>query len=476
MKYIFSIFLLSFCYFQTLAQSKVELQIQLLTSDLIGEVTLDSEPFFNWIQNLNETIETTLSKETGNKEIIVFVDLHKDKDVTFRISARPSIDAIRLEELSKLLKQHKNIRAKYLDYSFLVLAKLNEGIPENEDIAFEPEVQYPLNIELNRFKALDLASQKQDLQLWVINEVIPVLEHYETIVDPKFEGVLAVGKILKNKSFLNTSVAQLTAHNHNYWRATMEMSKGNQLIPFTKVCLYISHGEYDRANRLLQMINVFSNQSSLPAVLNEELSSKINILNNSINQHIEKGIKLHDEKKYVEAISHYESLLKTIPNSAWLNYELYYSKSAILNSIEENNALWETSKATIYNCDPMYPINARAQSGKEGYLLFRRQEISTLFKSNDNFKADIISYADIALDLKNYEFAAQLYWLITTYFSDKDKKQRNILAHYLYCLHQLGDTKIIKNFEGDYSSIFENISKEREQLMKESSIYKSFNN
>jgi hypothetical protein len=116
-------------------------------------------------------------------------------------------------------------------------------------------------------------------------------------------------------------------------------------------------------------------------------------------------------------------------------------------------------------------MDVRASNGKEAYLLFRRQEINTLFKSNENVLEDVYEYANIALDLEVYDFAAQMYWFSSCFNKDK---QGEALHHYLYCLEKLGVKDLKANFKGDFNEIFVDIEKEKDKEMKENKIYKSF--
>lgn len=453
------------------SQSEVELQIQLLTPDLIGEVTLDKEPFFEWVKNINSGIETYLKKEVGDKEVVILISLHMDSDATISIGARPKIKNETLLQLSEIISKNKSPRTIITDYSFAIIARVNKGCEKEMD--HTPSLVFPLDREIEEFKNLELSAKKSSFQNWIRNEVIPIITHYEISVDSKFEGVLNIGKSLEQKEYLDKTVEDITDKNSDYWRAIMEMSGGNQLLPFTKACLYIEKGEFDKASRLLFVINIFSDESTLPAAFHEEISIKLSMITEQLGKEINAGIALHDKGKYNEAIKHYESLLKIFPHSAWLNYEIYYSKTAEID-IDEVQKEWAKSKELIYSCDPMYHMNVHAKSGKEGYLLFRRQEVNSLFQTNEKLKPDFITYADIAFELENYGFAAQLYWLILSYFSKEDYIDRNILAYYLYCLDKLGDNESIKNFKGDFKSEFARIEQERQKIMKESPMYNSF--
>jgi hypothetical protein len=453
------------------SQSEVELQIQLLTPDQIAEVTLDIEPVLDWVKKVYDEIENNLKNEEGDKEVLIIITLHKDKEPTIDIGARPGIEESSIDALLAGISKHEAPKTKISDYSFAIIAGLNNGC--SEEIDYIPPVTLPKYKEYIKYKELDLQGKRNALQTWIQDEVIPVIMYYETIVDSVFKGVLSVGEILTKGEYNNSEINTLTDYNPDYWRAIMEMSLGNQLIPFTKVCMHIAREEFDNATRLLFVINLFSDKSTLPAIFHDELSAKLTLLEEDLNLAINEGIALHDNGKYKEAVAHYENLLKIFPKSAWLNYEFYYSKTAGMK-VDESNMEWDRTKKIVYACDPMYYMDVRARSGKEGYLLFRRREVNSLFQSEDSLKADFIRYADIALDLGNFGFAAQLYWLILNYFSEEDYNNRNILAHYLYCLDKLGDKESIKNFQGDFPEEFKNIENERRKIMEESPVYNAF--
>lgn len=329
------------------------------------------------------------------------------------------------------------------------------------------------------FKKADLAGKRADIQAWAKDEILPIIAHYTSNVDAKFEGVINVGKMLKDKDVLNKSIEELTDKNPDYWRATMEMNLGNQLIPFTKVALLMAKGEFDRARNLLNIIGFFYDKKSLPSVYHRALQGKLQAMYNELSKLVNEGIKLHDAQKYKEAVKHYNEVAEQFPNSAWLNYEIYFSTAFPMKdkkNKEDQDKVWQKWKKIIYTNDPMYHMDVRANSGKEGYLLYQRQRTNDLFRENEKFKSDFVAYADIALDLENYALAAQAYWLILSSLPKESYKNRNILAHYLYCLDKLGNKETIKIFKGDFKKEFKKIKEERISLMKKSTIYNSFKN
>ncbi|MDC0231574.1 hypothetical protein OAK19_06365 [Aureispira] len=176
---------------------------------------------------------------------------------------------------------------------------------------------------------------------------------------------------------------------------------------------------------------------------------------------------------YRAAEHHYISLLKIFPNSAGLNYESYYSKSLLLSNGDPERIiqLWKDCKTAVYACDPLFNMNVPSSNSKDAYLMSKRHQINILFDNQPSIQKNILEYADIALDLEVYGFAAHMYWLILKN-KPKSFSKRDILAHYLYCLEKLGDTENILKYEKEYSrQKFRKIEKERIKIMESSEVY-----
>lgn len=472
MKKIFVLLLLNFFSCFVFGQSTVNVQIKLLTPNQIGDVTLDQKKAVDYVSLINNTLKDHLKTVESNNEVMVLISLHKEQNATLRIGSRPELPDTVINSLNEKLNEIVSPRTKIVDYSLLLWAIINEGC-NNPEISFKPEITTPSEQDYLDFQNLSLKEKKQNIEQWIHSDVIPILSAYQSDVKPEFEGVLSIGQLTNRKDYKGKDVDDITYKNEMYWQAVMEMSSGNQLIPFSKICMHLANGEFDKASRLLEIIKFFSDKDTLPRVYYEALEGRIDAMNDELTKEINKGVKMHDIGQYKKAIQHYEKLLEIFPNSAWLQYELYFSKTA-KSTMSEGDRIWSSAKNIIYECDPMYPINARASSKKEAYLLFRRQETNNLFKSRETIKEDIIKYADIALDSENYGFAAQLYWLVYTHFNEEDYQNRNILAHFLFCLDKLGNSKSRTFFEGDFKLEFEKIALERKKIMEESAIFNSF--
>lgn len=451
-----------------------ELSINLLTSDQIAKVNLDEEKFINSISKVSEYCSTNFKNLPRTQKIGLFLTIHKTGNPTWKCYSNPKITAEFETKILKELGEIKLENTKLVDYSlFISINSKNDGkITDFEDYIDPLEQKIMVYKEANLKKKLELNKE------FATNEVLPILTAYQVIVEDKFEGVKGFGKLLESTNFNQSqNIQNITSLNKNYWRATMEMEVGNQLIPISKIFALVSQGELDYAKKHIEIIRIFSKSKSISDDYLEEINFRINLFENELNKEIEKGIVEHDKGNYQKAIDIYDGILNVYPNSSWTLYEKYFSENAKKLAdgkiTKDNREDWDKAKIEIYKHNPLYNMDVRASNGKEAYLMFRRQEIGTLFKNKDERIKDVYKYAEIATDLGVYDFAAQLFWLTVNFNKDNTL---NSVNNYLYCLDKLGEKELKGNFKGNFEKIFKNIDEQKEKELKESSIYKSMKN
>jgi hypothetical protein len=253
----------------------------------------------------------------------------------------------------------------------------------------------------------------------------------------------------------------------------MEMESGNQLIPVTKIFMLISQGEFDYAIKYIEIVKMFSKSETCADNYLKDLSGRLELFNKQLNSEIEKGIAEHDKGNFEKAISIYTEISKQYPNSAWANFELFYSQSELnkKNGDEKlnSNENWNKNKNNILDHNPFYGLPISSQNPEDAYLLFRRNSVGKLFKDKDEKLNDVYKYADIAMDLKIYDFASQLFW----YSSSHSKNIEDTIYKLFYCIEKLGVTNLKQNFKGNFEKEFKNIEKEKEKEMVKSEVYKS---
>ena len=335
----------------------------------------------------------------------------------------------------------------------------------------------PLIIEdksLETYKKANLKTKFESNKAYAANEVLPVLASFQTIVEDKFLGVKNFGNLIAETKFDSPlHIEKLTSENPDYWRATMEMERQNELIPTTKIFILVSQGEFDYALRYLEIVSIVSKKGTYADAYLRNLEERLQMFNDLLASKIQAGIAEHDKGNFEKAIAIYKAILEDYPNSAWANFELFYSQFELNNKTVKKNLNsfenWEKAKNDIFSHNPLYNIRMSAKDGYEAYLMYRRNSIDSLFKDPKKSIEDIYKYADIAMDLKAYDFAAQLFWYAATY-----SKEEKSLYKYFYCLEKLGITDLKHNFKIDFDKEFKKINREKENEMAKNEIYKSY--
>ncbi len=461
------------CSLNLKAQIEPQLNIALLGNDKIAEVNMNQDGFIKSLGEITDLTKKEFTNAYDLQKVAIIITVHKKGNPSIEVHANPQLPDNKATEFTKKLEAVTFENMKLVDFPFAIFIHSSLDDTKND---FRDLVLPADKIDAAYLKA-DLKEKMELNKVYAITEVLPVLAAYQVMVDDQFVGVKNFGKLIQGNNYAMTlNVEQLTSHNKDYWRACMEMNIGNQLITVAKIALLVSQGEFDYATKYIEIIRMYSDPKAIPHNYLKEMSRRLEEFSKQLEVEKNRGILEHDKGNYTEAIAIYQSVLKKYPNSAGVKYELYYSKNAldVKNKSRDigDRSDWDEAKLSIYKSNPVYGMDVRASNGKEGYLLFRRQSIQELFKSRDNKNKDLYTYADIAMDLGIYDFAAQLFWLSSTF----DKENKDALTKYLYCIEKLGVTDLKENFKGNYEKLFKEIEIDKEKEMKESPLYKSFKN
>ncbi len=452
----------------------VELEVEYFTDNMVTYATLDTNKLYRWNERVRASIKAFLSLEKGNHDVMVLVTLPKNKTPLVEVSSRPQLSAERTTHLIRRLESLSRIpRSELTEYAYLVNAKVGLGC-QDPQLKFLPQIALPEEKVRAQFEAADLAGKAKLFEAWVIEEVLPVLSYYEDTLRTQLRGVNAIGDMLRDSAYRDTTTHALTVGNPTYWRATMEIESGNGLVILSKICLHVIKGEYDLAQRYLNVAQVFPEQNSMALNFYRQFDFRMQWLFDDLQAVVREGRTFQEQGDFESAALYFEEQLKTLPRSAVLNYQKYYSRSLLLTEAapDEIINLWKECKEIVYSCDPLFNMPIPTHSSKEVYLMSKRHEINLIFNNQRIIQDRILEYADIALDLEVYGFAAHLYWLIIGNKPD-DFTERDILAHYLYCLERLGDTDNIRSFEEEYThQKFKKIERERQRVMETSPVYR----
>ncbi len=454
----------------------VQTAVRFLTEMNIASLTIDVKPLGEWIKPALEKIDQRFKDEKSGREVQIQITLHKTGEPEVIVAGSPALKEAETAELRAMLDLPKAPHTKVVDVVFRIETKINGGDPDPSH-SITPKLLDPFEALRQKLVASSLDGQAKLFREWAKTSAIPVLAGAAVKADPKFEGVVNLGKTLE-KLDLNgpVNVEALTERNPDFWRATMEMAPGIPLTPAIRVALHTLNGEFDKARRISEIARPFdANKSAASRVLGEFFMLN-QAFSKALNDRVYGGIALHDKGEFAQAIAIYDSVLRDVPKSAWPIYERFHSQRSVLmaekKDVKEVNTDWPEARKKIYGADPLYQHMASASGPDEFYELSRRLKIGTLFKDPKKRGPDMLEYAAIARDLNQDGYAALIYWYAFSQFPAELREGHDLLEDFLYSLDRLGVKDFKSQFKGDHAAAFAKIDAERKKQRDEDPIRK----
>ncbi|QEH37660.1 hypothetical protein OJF2_62510 [Aquisphaera giovannonii] len=437
--------------------------VRLLGDMSTASLVLDTEPFAEWLKPVIAAAEARFPLAKGRKALVVQVTLRHDGPAVLEIAGNPAPSGEDVKAIEAAATQ-TSYRTKAASYSLRIVVKEKEGDPDDLP-PLTPELRTPRERLLKRVAEAPTREGLQLLQRWAIDEALPLLAAAANGADRKFPGVRYLGGAL-SKALADPKkgldVEKLATRNPDFWRATLEMERGNPLAPAVEMSLLLANGRVQWAQQIATMAGIFAGPSGASDVLGFGKALADAYLA-SLNGRIEKGIALYDSGKVEEALAAFDAILEDDPRSAWALYERFHTMRTIRMKKEGNllSGGWAATRAKILASFPLYTSVAEA-SGQDGFFdLMRRKQLDHLFKEGRPVEKDLVTYADIALDLEAFDMAGLMYWSVLTSIRPEDYDNRPLLESFLYALERLGVRNIKGNFKGDHEAAFAAIEADR---------------
>jgi hypothetical protein len=409
-----------------------------LTNENIAEDNFGKEELLNWLESVQQAIGLVMKTDKTNSTVKIIATWTKGSSCNYEISICPENKSL-TNTIQEHLKNTNSPVAKFSPFGLMFVYRFNDGCSKQG--VFSPALLPWEEKTAKDFKTLSLGEQKENIRDWVKKDVAPVFAWYTSSVDEKFIGVRYTGKVFSEASYLDKKTDEVTINSSQYWRGVMEMSPGNFIVQASQVFMHVENEEFDIARRYLRLLMFFADKKSIASDYLKGIANKFDLFYHTHDSLVQKGIALHDKGKFDDAIHVYQNILAQFPGSAWANYELYFSTNAKADGFKNTGktvSQWNEYKTSVYNADPLYPMGGGANNSKDGYILFRHMEVGELFKDNKKLKEDLIRYADIALDLEAYAFAAHIYWNLYTISGTEKWRGRDFLTYFLYSLQKQG--------------------------------------
>jgi tetratricopeptide (TPR) repeat protein len=450
----------------------------LVTPNVIFD-TIEFNPWFEmWRSVTISAIEKVVTGDSIGRDISISLVISTSEPIRIHLSSRPPLVDSVLETIEHLVRENLPPHTLVGTLALENLVKVHGGCLD-EFAEFIPPRLSSIEMIVPGFDTASMSQKVALLKRWARTDVLPTIGRICSLVDTKFEGVRAFGHSLEEIRYdSEVNVAQLLDSNFAYWRATLEMARGDQLVLAGRVFLLIASGHFDRSRRWLNVAKCFSMEGPAGWYLSrlDELLTKFYT---ELDHRMQSGIAAYDRGHYQEAMEIYEDVLSDFPHSAWPLHEWLLTKLSMDPSMfiaEGNLAFSDSLRNQVFECDPFFkPLWFR--TGRESYFGFRRMELAELLQDTTiDLTEKLLKHADIALDLGQYAFAGHLYWLLLVHSVPEGDTARDVLNRFVYCMRKLHikNWEVIEtNFLGDFDQSTAEIDRELRRRMEEHPAYKS---
>ena len=445
------------------SHAAVESQVHLEEDQRVLDVAVTAKQIADWARPFMARVESLLAESGAKRYLVVQMRLHPDRDAEVLSASEPPQAEEDAAEVVRLAKSPLPARSSLIDATLSFHFKVAGA-------SKAPVIPSPAMLAHRRFADAGTAERLSLLAQMARTEALPVLGAIASRVQQQFAGVRELGKALNQAVAMPASATidapRLADRSATFWRAVVEMARGDTLPVVARIYLDVANGQLDRAREWSRVTLPFTAKEPVARYYLELLAARLATFYPGVDRQIRDGISLFDDKKLQEARQSYEALLKDYPCSAWGHHEL----ALTFNQLGDD-AAYRKSQAAVFACNPMYTRQIRIATGVEAYRLQRRIELEKLFRDSSRGVADFSDYADIALDLGEPAIAAHVLWRLVHLAQDK-KQMEERLELFLYALEQLGVTELKSSFQGDHTKAFATIEARRRQARESSPAYR----
>ncbi len=385
--------------------------IELMTPDPVIRRNLDSDAFIVVIKSIADAAERVLTTSPRRFPLKLTVILHPDRETDNVIEVADPADGALAQSLADEIERiDKDLRTKTDDVS--VRLHFIAGKPLSGPAA--PSARYPRLSDLKAMAELRLDRYASTFQN----------------VDPKFAGVIAFGKALGERR--GKDIDALALKNPDFWRALMEMVPQDPSVGFSLAYLYASRGLLAAAQAWLLISAPEMDTGPFGGDL-DQLKGAITLAEAEVGLDIKKGIALHDEKRYDEAMAAYDGVLAGHGENAWALYEKSFSMLA--KDAPGSKGAREELYKTIRDIDPFYfeAYQGKVDAARKAQIVALLTDVHPFLKGPGRSAKAYERFAYGCEAMGQHHYAEQVFWKL--YVNRRDAPS---LAHFRSNLSSLG--------------------------------------
>jgi tetratricopeptide (TPR) repeat protein len=236
--------------------------------------------------------------------------------------------------------------------------------------------------------------------------------------DPKFEGIVKFGETLNAIEDANkVDLAKLTYQGKDYWRAVLEATPSDSSVLLAHAHLHAARGEIGHADTYFLLASM-----ALDERRREELGTYTRLrdaLNARAQQDIDKGIRLHELRRYKRAIAVYDRVLAEHPHCGIAFYEKGF---AYLMLSKSRPAMKEEAEAMYAECRRRAPFLWKAYQGGGATVVAKLkmclEKVEPFVSGKQRTKETFAAFAEGCEALELYPIAAHARWKLAMIDSD----------------------------------------------------------
>jgi len=448
------------------SMSKVELIKGIKSSMYLPSSIINLTEYTNWLSRMKPALQAAFKGEEDTYYGAVGITIYSDKPADFVLCCNQPCPT-RIKNIFKNYIDLQNCpRTVYGENALLIYFSTNADHPIDFKIKENCLFEFPSERRLRKFIEMEFKEKRDFLINWPIKELIPTMSLVFAEVDSEYSEIREFSEILKDYDiYFKKPVESITDSSTIYWNSVLEMAPSDYSIIITKILLYISHGEFGYAKRLIDLVKLFPYEACLAQEYLHEIDLLLGIYQKTLEDKILKGIQAYDQGNYDLALDRFIKIVAVDPSSAWCWHELLLTKKT-LNFFDADE---DDYNSLVYHADPLYPMGLEARNAIEGFHMERRMRINELFQNPDSLLIDLTQYSEIALDVGQYGMSAEICWLVLPFLPNE--KGQQMLNVFLFCLEQMGVSEIKTNFKGEHELRFYRVEESIHKRMDLSPLY-----
>ena len=180
----------------------MEVSLEIVTqADIAAMAVMDDkaparEGVTEWIKTVIEAVEGQYKEETRKRTVVVQATIYPDRAAEVAVAGRPGPSEAETKAILKVADAGRLPRSRAAACVLRVVAEVNGGDP-SKDQPVTPALVLPSERRMAEFREATIAGELAILKNWARVEAIPTLAQMASDVDPKYQGVRALGRAMQ---------------------------------------------------------------------------------------------------------------------------------------------------------------------------------------------------------------------------------------------------------------------------------------